>query len=72
MQRRLSNAVAESGDVSLRKSLQQRHCSRETLGHNGFDIHCDRNRKSEKIRSQFATTALDPVVHAEASMMGGA
>jgi hypothetical protein len=46
MQKRLSNAVAESGDVSSRKSLQQQPCSRETSNLTGFDTRCDRNRKS--------------------------
>jgi hypothetical protein len=53
MWRRMSNAVAELGDVGPCKSLRQRVCCRETSDRNGFDTRCDRNRKTinlEKIR----------------------
>src|SRR5579862_3892128 len=46
MRGRLSNRVAERGDVSPSKSLRQRPCCRETFDRNGFDKRCDRNRKS--------------------------
>jgi len=52
MRRRLSNAVAEAGDVKHRKSLKRRPCCRETSEQNGFDTRCGQNRKSIRNRGK--------------------
>jgi hypothetical protein len=58
MRRRLSNTVAEAGNVRHCKSLKPRLCCRETSDRNGFDARRGRDRKSIRDRGKDSQKAI--------------